>query len=293
MRHYRYNIFKGKLQEIESRNRVAKESGSTVVHGITRFADIRINELLSDTVHHYQHHVERKASILAGNRNLSRLNPAFASSSQYVNWKGIYTTPVRDQGVCNCCYAFLVAEQLESDSIRQGILQTSDWLSVEQILGCSSIAALCNGNQNNCPQPSSYTFGCQDSDPYNAINYVISAGGLQLDSSYPYPSSTYGGQSPTSCQSNPSAYVTTISSYTRLLPNDEGAMANYLLSTGPFFVLLDASTWDTYTSGVMGPSDCGKSVTHGAQVVGLDLTNGYWIVSLPATPSTLHHYLHI
>ena len=51
---------------------------------------------------------------------------------------------------------------------------------------------------------------------------------------------------------------------------------DYVLSTGPLSVCLDASEWGSYTSGVM--ASCGTDVDHCVQVVGVDTENGYWIV---------------
>ena len=58
----------------------------------------------------------------------------------------------------------------------------------------------------------------------------------------------------------------------------ETDMANYVLSTGPLSVCLDANNWSTYTGGVM--TVCGNQVDHCVQAVGVDTssTGGYWIV---------------
>jgi C1A family cysteine protease len=58
----------------------------------------------------------------------------------------------------------------------------------------------------------------------------------------------------------------------------ETNMANYMLSTGPLSVCLDASSWNSYVGGIM--TVCGQSVDHCVQAVGVDTsaTNGYWKV---------------
>jgi C1A family cysteine protease len=55
-------------------------------------------------------------------------------------------------------------------------------------------------------------------------------------------------------------------------------MASYVQSTGPLSVCLDASSWSSYTSGIM--SSCGDSVDHCVQAVGVypASTDGYWKV---------------
>ena len=55
-------------------------------------------------------------------------------SSAVVNWAGVYTTPVKDQGLCDCCWAISTATQIESDAIRAGYLTTDQPLSFQQVL---------------------------------------------------------------------------------------------------------------------------------------------------------------
>jgi C1A family cysteine protease len=53
-------------------------------------------------------------------------------------------------------------------------------------------------------------------------------------------------------------------------------MINYVLAKGPLSICLAASTWSSYTSGIV--SSCDKNVDHCVQVVGVDTDNDYWIV---------------
>ena len=53
-------------------------------------------------------------------------------------------------------------------------------------------------------------------------------------------------------------------------------MAEYVQTTGPLSVCVDASEWGTYTSGVL--STCGQAVDHCVQAVGIDTKDGYWKV---------------
>jgi C1A family cysteine protease len=53
-------------------------------------------------------------------------------------------------------------------------------------------------------------------------------------------------------------------------------MAAYVGAHGPLSIIVDASEWQTYTSGIL--STCGTSVDHAVQVVGVDTYNGWWKV---------------
>lgn len=135
-------------------------------------------------------------------------------------------------------------------------LGTDYILSPEQIVQCAPIAQGCSGGWTEV-----------------AYSYVHAAGGIEQDSAYPY-SSFYGVTG--TCAVVPSAEVIAVKGYTKI--TGETDMANYVLSTGPLSVCLDASTWNTYTGGIM--SVCGNQVDHCVQSVGVNTASegGYWIV---------------
>lgn len=58
----------------------------------------------------------------------------------------------------------------------------------------------------------------------------------------------------------------------------EEEMEAHVLNYGPLSVAVAASTWWTYTGGVL--STCSTGVDHGVQVVGVDRDEGYWTVIL-------------
>ena len=55
-------------------------------------------------------------------------------------------------------------------------------------------------------------------------------------------------------------------------------MAAHVLTTGPVAIAVDASSWSSYTGGVL--SVCGTSIDHAVQAVGVDTSasGGYWKV---------------
>jgi len=128
-------------------------------------------------------------------------------------------------------------------------------LSPEQIVQCDRTSLGCNGGWTE-----------------SAYKYAQKTGGLELDASYPYTS--YKGVTG-SCAVDSKKFVVTVDSYTTV--SGEAAMASYVQSTGPLSVCLDATTWNSYTGGIM--SECGSSVDHCVQAVGVDASaNGYWKV---------------
>lgn len=62
--------------------------------------------------------------------------------------------------------------------------------------------------------------------------------------------------------------------YTELETEDE--MQDYVLSTGPLSICVAASTWSSYSSGII--TTCDTVVDHCVQAVGIDTDNDYWIV---------------
>ena len=140
-------------------------------------------------------------------------------------------------------------------------LNTTFILSPEQIVQCDKTSFGCNGGWTE-----------------SAYSYVKKAGGITEDSLYPYTS--YLGTTGT-CKATIPKQVVTATGFTTIGGSTASAietnMANYVLSTGPLSVCLDASSWNSYTGGIM--KVCGQSVDHCVQAVGVDTgTNGYWKV---------------
>ena len=122
-------------------------------------------------------------------------------------------------------------------------------------------------------------FGCGGGWTETAYAYIKGVPGLVQDVDYPYTS--YTGRTGT-CNADTTKSVMGLTSFTTIggttATEIETNMANYMLSTGPLSVCLDASSWNSYVGGIM--SVCGKNVDHCVQAVGVDTsaTNGYWKV---------------
>ena len=242
----RFENFIEHLRIADARNEAEAARNGSAVHGITKFADLSQSEFAA----HYLTSNKKYDSNTAEKVQLA----ASASSTTAVNWAGVYTTPVKDQGYCGSCWAFSATEQIESDGMRT--LGTSYILGPQQIVSCDKTSAGCNGGWTS-----------------SAYEYVKRAGGLESEEAYPYVSSQ--GITHT-CTEESSSEVLTVKSFTKIT-NGEAAMASYVLSTGPLSVCLDASSWNSYTGGIM--TVCGNTVDHCVQAVGVNTgSDGYWIV---------------
>jgi C1A family cysteine protease len=114
-------------------------------------------------------------------------------------------------------------------------------------------------------------YGCMGGNTETAYLYISSAGGLNTATEYPY-ASFYGTTG--NCITTKTNYVVTVDGYYAV--EGEEDMKNYVMSTGPLSICLDASDWATYQSGVV--SVCGTDIDHCVQVVGINTEEGYWKV---------------
>jgi C1A family cysteine protease len=241
----RFSVFLENLKIIDERN---KAEGQTI-HGINKFSDLSQEEFRDRLLGSIP---DRSAHAGKAVLTDADIEPYHGASS-LVDWSGVFTTPVKDQGYCGSCWAFSATEQLESDAMRQ--LGTTYLLSTEQVTQCTTGA-----------------FGCGGGWTETAYAYIKNSAGVVQESDYPYNS--YYGKTGT-CAPDTSKAVIGLTSFTTI--SGESAMATYVQSTGPLSVCVDASTWNSYNGGVM--SVCGQSVNHCVQAVGVDNGNdGYWKV---------------
>ena len=241
----RFQNFKENLKLIHERNVAERKAGGSASHGITRFADLTHSEFAGK----YLGYVKSENT----NATVADVKP-YTGSESLVDWTGVYTTPVKDQGYCGSCWAFAASEQIESDAMRT--LGVTFELSPQQLVECDRSSMGCNG-------------GLQE----RAYSYVQRAGGIEQETDYPYTSGADGSEG--TCSSDKSKFVLTVSDYTTI--KDETSTAAYVKSTGPVSIAIDASTWSTYTGGIM--TECGTQINHAVQAVGVDdSAGGYWKV---------------
>jgi len=243
---HRFNIFVDNLRIADDRNLLEREAGGSAQHGITRFSDMTQQEF-------QERYLKSDPTFASKNKEVVTSVPPYEGVETLVDWSGKLTTPVKNQGYCGSCWAFSATEQIESDAMRT--LGVSYVLSPQQITSCDTTSYGCNGGWTE-----------------NAYNYVKKAGGIETEADYPYTS--YYGKTGT-CSASSSKFKIGVSKYTTI--SGETNMASYVKATGPLSVCLDASSWNSYTGGIM--STCGKQVDHCVQAVGVDATStGYWKV---------------
>jgi C1A family cysteine protease len=241
----RFDVFVANLKHVDDRNAQELAQGGEAVHGITQFSDMSQEEFED------MYLSKMDASKRLGNATIVTV-PEIRGTQGLVDWTGKYTTAVKNQGYCGSCWAFSASEQIESDSMRT--LGVSYTLSPEQLVECDSRSSGCNGGW-----------------PEWAYDYVKKAGGIETESDYPYSSAS--GKVGGTCHATSSKYKVTVTGYSSL--KGESQMGSYVASTGPLSICLDASTWNSYTGGIM--SSCGKQINHAVQAVGVD-TSSYWKV---------------
>jgi len=154
-------------------------------------------------------------------------------------------TPVKDQGQCGSCWAFSATEAIESQWFLAGNPLVS--LAPQQIGDCDS------GRGDA---------GCNGGDTVTAYKYVEAAGGLELESSYPYRAAN--GK----CNFASAKAVAKIKDFTYITKNkNETEMAEKMVTAGPLSICVEADTWQSYTGGVI-TKNCGNDLDHCVMITG-------------------------
>jgi cathepsin L len=183
-------------------------------------------------------------------------------------------TAVKDQGMCGSCWAHGSTENMETFwALATGDLYV---LSQQQVTACAPNPNQCGG-----------TGGCGGSIAELAFDYVVNAGGIAQEWTYPY--TAYSGTT-----GNCSASITPVvqlSGYTKVKANDQFAVMDALAHAGPLSVNVDASDWSSYESGIFSGCNFANniSIDHVVQLVGYghdgDLGLDYWIVRNSWSPA--------
>ena len=249
----RYEVFKRNVLV------TLQEQPSSYSTGITKFSDLTQQEFAKIYLNlNYD-------AMAVANFNPFIVSPSNAAPDSW-DWrdKGC-VTPIKDQGSCGSCWAFATCANLEGLYCRnKGVMID---LSEQMLIDCDSYDSGCNGGLME------YAFEW------------IKENGIMKEEDYPYTG--YKG----TCKADPSKYIDMkVTGYKKLgsststwSPVDEDEVKEFLYETGPLSVALNANPLQTYTGGVLDPSNCPVSgINHAVTLVGYgyDSASGkyYWIV---------------
>jgi len=177
-----------------------------------------------------------------------------------VDWrtKGV-VTGIKNQGQCGSCWSFSTTGSTEgAHAINTGTLVS---LSEQNLVDCSTA----EGNQ-----------GCDGGLMTDAFQYIISNGGIDTESSYPYTAEDG------TCQYNAANCGSTLAAYTNVVSGSESSLQQSVV-LGPTSVAIDAShnSFQMYSGGVYYDPNCSSTqLDHGVLAVGYGSSSGsdYWIV---------------
>jgi len=235
---YRFGVFMTNLKLAELRSQL-----DTAVHGVTRFMDLTVEEFKGFLG--FNPKMKRQTgwpvAMPTAAPNIQYCGAANATDCNYVPLGLV--TPVKDQGQCGSCWAFSATEAIETATkIAHNDLPI---LGPQQIVDCDKTDAGCNGG-----------------DTPTAYEYVIKAGGQELNSDYPYK-----GVDGT-CKFNAALVNATITGYKYAIPpcdtvatagcnnQDEAGLWTAVQNGGPQSICVDAQPWQTYRSGIMNSASC-------------------------------------
>jgi cathepsin L len=169
-------------------------------------------------------------------------------------------TGVKNQGQCGSCWSFSTTGSTEGCHEISG--KSLVGLSEQNLVDCS-------GSYGND--------GCEGGLMTQAMQYIISNGGIDTEASYPYTAEDG------TCSYNAANSGATLKNYKNVPSGNENALQTSV-QQGPTSVAIDASqpSFQFYSSGVYNEPACSStSLDHGVLAVGwgVDPSGGpYWIV---------------
>ncbi|XP_059438997.1 low-temperature-induced cysteine proteinase-like [Corylus avellana] len=225
--------------------------------GLNRFADMSNEEFNKMYISKVKKPVNKRSNTLISRSMQEKLQSCDAPSTLDWRNKGI-VTPIKDQGSCGSCWAFSSTGAIEGINA----LDTGDLISLseQELVDCDSTNEGCEG-------------GYMD----YAFEWVISNGGIDTESDYPYTG--VDGTCNTTKEGNKAV---SIDGYEDVGESDSALLCATVQQ--PISVGIDGSTWDfqLYTSGIYD-GDCSgdpDEIDHAVLIVGYGSEDGedYWIV---------------
>ncbi|XP_058182033.1 probable cysteine protease RD19D [Rhododendron vialii] len=237
----------------------------TAVHGITPFSDLSAEEF--EAMYLGVRGGGGGAQLVNGVRGTAEEMEVEGLPESF-DWreKGA-VTEVKMQGTCGSCWAFSTTGTIEgANYIATGKLLN---LSEQQLVDCDHTC--------DAKDKTACNNGCSGGLMTNAYKYLIDAGGIEEEDSYPYTGKRGD------CKFNPEKAAVKVVNFTNV-PIDEKQIAAHLVHHGPLAVGLNAVFMQTYIGGVSCPLICGKRwVNHGVLLVGYG-SKGFSILRLGNQP---------
>jgi len=236
----RLQIFADNMEKVAEMNAEHVLISGEAVYGVTPFSDLTPAEFKANYLGYVPSNRTRTYVDI-------KLDGPVANDIDWVS-KGA-VTPVKDQGRCGSCWAFSATAAIESYAELAG--KGLKVLSAQQINSCDKRDGGCNGGNTE-----------------TAYEYVKGAGGIELNSDYPY---TSGGGSTGSCKFQSSKIAVSITGY-HSVSRGESALKT-AMNQGPASLCLAASSWQSYSGGIL--SRCDNQVDHCVQGTGYS-GSSYW-----------------
>merc|ERR1712142_727518 len=244
----RKSIFANNLKFIEKHNAEHALGLHTYTVGINQFADLTNEEFVQQfTGFKAMDDLPESAVEIVGDR------------ADSIDWRQMgAVTPVKNQGQCGSCWAFSTTGTIEGAYHKKTGKLVS--LSEQNLMDCS--------RQN---------YGCNGGNPYLALMFTISQGGIDTEESYPYEMRQ--GQ----CRFDENNIGATITGAKRIIQGSEEDLQKAIGEIGPVSVAIDAAhpSFQMHHSGVYQEPYCSSyRLDHGVLAVGYGTENGqdYYIV---------------
>jgi len=245
----RYTIFKANFDRIRAHNKLQ----SSYSQAMNEYGDLTFAEF-----HSRMTGLKPRANEYMRSQNLATFEDVPAAASQDWRTKNA-VTDIKNQGQCGSCWAFSTTGSVEgAHAIATGNLVS---LSEQQLVDCSGA----QGDQ-----------GCNGGLMDDAFQFIITNGGICLESDYPYTAAQ--GTCQTTCKS-----AATISSFKDIAAGAETTDLLKAVGQQPISIAIEAdqSGFQFYSGGVFADT-CGTALDHGVLAVGYgtDQASGkdFWIV---------------
>jgi len=256
----RFSYFEMNLR-IAARNQVENPLAS---FGMNKYADQSAQEFKG-----YYHHADRYFAARASERRVvpdmfttEQARAIVLAATSTVDWrtKGAVTA-IKDQQQCGSCWSFSATGSIEGQwFLKAGANNKLTAVSEQELVSCDTNDDGCGG-------------GLMD----NAFNWLVSArsGNIVTEASYPYVS---GNGNVPACNLTGKVVGATIKGH-QDLPHNEDQMAAWLTTNGPIAIAVDATSFQSYTGGIL--TNCiSRQLDHGVLLVGYSVsgTTNYWII---------------